>query len=147
MECAGLFISAAMTFLISLFPQLFLHASSTHLHLLPAKMVNSLWFKWKSLRLPWRKMRVVGESSYCCRRFMRLDSSTFADQLPGQDLAGNTFWVFKDVANANRLRRIVKFDPRTHYDEVQVTRESHRLRGMCAGLATADCIFIKGIPC
>ncbi|KAJ5190468.1 uncharacterized protein N7498_009453 [Penicillium cinerascens] len=66
-------------------------------------MVNSLWFKWKSLRLPWRKMYIVG-----------------------QDLAGNTFWVFKDVANANRLRRIVKFDPRAHFDEVQVTPQWHQ---------------------
>lgn len=43
---------------------------------------------------------------------------------PGQDLAGNTFWEFKDILNANRFRRIVKFDPKTHYSDVQVTRES-----------------------
>ncbi|KAJ5440767.1 NADH:ubiquinone oxidoreductase 17.2kDa subunit [Penicillium cf. griseofulvum] len=42
-------------------------------------MVNSLWFKWKKLRLPWRKSFLVGE-----------------------DLAGNTFWEFKDVMNAAR---------------------------------------------
>lgn len=42
--------------------------------------------------------------------------------LLGQDLAGNTYWEFKDVANANRFRRIVKFDPKTHYGDVQVTR-------------------------
>jgi NADH dehydrogenase [ubiquinone] 1 alpha subcomplex assembly factor 2 len=40
----------------------------------------------------------------------------------GHDLAGNTFWEFKDVANATRFRRIVKFDPKTHYGDVQVTR-------------------------
>ncbi|KAJ6126810.1 hypothetical protein N7523_002422 [Penicillium sp. IBT 18751x] len=66
-------------------------------------MVNSLWFKWKSLRFPWRKMYIVGE-----------------------DLAGNTFWVFKDAVNTNRMRRIVKFDPRTHYDEVKVTPQWHQ---------------------
>ncbi|KAJ5168118.1 uncharacterized protein N7482_003712 [Penicillium canariense] len=66
-------------------------------------MVNSLWFKWKSLRLPWRRSILVG-----------------------QDLAGNTFWEFKDVANANRFRRIVKFDPKTHYGDVQVTPQWHQ---------------------
>ncbi|CAI7614970.1 unnamed protein product [Penicillium bialowiezense] len=64
-------------------------------------MVNSLWFKWKKLRLPWRKSFLVG-----------------------QDLAGNTFWEFKDVINAARMRRIVRFDPKTHFSDVQVTRES-----------------------
>ncbi|EPS33368.1 hypothetical protein PDE_08330 [Penicillium oxalicum 114-2] len=66
-------------------------------------MVNSLWFKWKSLRLPWRRSFLVG-----------------------QDLAGNTFWEFKDVANANRFRRIVKFDPKTHFGDVQVTPQWHQ---------------------
>ncbi|KAJ5777886.1 hypothetical protein N7520_001132 [Penicillium odoratum] len=66
-------------------------------------MVNSLWFKWKGLRLPWRKSFMVG-----------------------QDLAGNTFWEFKDQLNAGRYRRIVKFDPKTHYGDVQVTPQWHQ---------------------
>ncbi|KAJ5935540.1 hypothetical protein N7466_005087 [Penicillium verhagenii] len=66
-------------------------------------MVNSLWFKWKGLRLPWRKSYLVG-----------------------QDLAGNTFWEFKDQLNAGRYRRIVKFDPKTHYGDVQVTPQWHQ---------------------
>lgn len=41
----------------------------------------------------------------------------------GQDLAGNTFWEFKATKDAARLRRIVKFDPRTHYADVKVTRK------------------------
>ncbi|KAJ5567597.1 hypothetical protein N7535_006903 [Penicillium sp. DV-2018c] len=69
-------------------------------------MVNSLWFKWKKLRLPWRKSFLVGE-----------------------DLSGNTFWEFKDVLNASRYRRIVRFDPKTHYSDVQVTREFRRMQG------------------
>ncbi|KAJ5871412.1 uncharacterized protein N7529_003765 [Penicillium soppii] len=66
-------------------------------------MVNSLWFKWKKLRLPWRKSFLVG-----------------------QDLAGNTFWEFKDVMNAARFRRIVRFDPKTHFSDVQVTPQWHQ---------------------
>ncbi|KXG53097.1 NADH:ubiquinone oxidoreductase, 17.2kDa subunit [Penicillium griseofulvum] len=66
-------------------------------------MVNSLWFKWKKLRLPWRKSFLVGE-----------------------DLNGNTFWEFKDVMNAARYRRIVRFDPKTHFSDVQVTPQWHQ---------------------
>jgi hypothetical protein len=46
----------------------------------------------------------------------------------GQDLAGNTFWEFKDVMNAARFRRIVRFDPKTHFSDVQVTREFCRIQ-------------------
>ncbi|KAJ6189628.1 NADH:ubiquinone oxidoreductase 17.2kDa subunit [Penicillium mononematosum] len=66
-------------------------------------MVNSLWFKWKKLRLPWRKSFLVGE-----------------------DLAGNTYWEFKDVMNAARFRRIVRYDPKTHFSDVQVTPQWHQ---------------------
>ncbi|KAF4156678.1 hypothetical protein CNMCM6936_007426 [Aspergillus lentulus] len=60
--------------------------------------VNSLWFKWKSLRLPWRRSFLVGT-----------------------DLSGNTYWEFKDSLNAGRYRRIVKYNSKTHYADVQVT--------------------------
>lgn len=42
--------------------------------------------------------------------------------IPGSDLSGNTFWEFKDALNANRMRRIVKTNPKTHLGDVQVTR-------------------------
>ncbi|KAA8649862.1 hypothetical protein EYZ11_005872 [Aspergillus tanneri] len=72
--------------------------------------VNSLWFKWKSLRLPWRK-----------------------SFLAGSDLAGNTYWEFKDALNASRYRRIVKVDPKTHLADVQVSPQWHQwLRHMRA---------------
>ncbi|OJI86649.1 hypothetical protein ASPTUDRAFT_64046 [Aspergillus tubingensis CBS 134.48] len=60
--------------------------------------INSLWFKWKGLRLPWRRSFLVGT-----------------------DLHGNTFWEFKDQLNAGRFRRIVKTDPKTHLADVQVS--------------------------
>ena len=41
----------------------------------------------------------------------------------GTDLSGNTFWEFKDALNAARYRRIVKFNPKTHYADVQVSRK------------------------
>jgi hypothetical protein len=46
-----------------------------------------------------------------------------ANRLLGEDLAGNTYWEFKDVMNAARFRRIVRYDPKTHFSDVQVTRE------------------------
>ncbi|KAL5001901.1 hypothetical protein BDV10DRAFT_182058 [Aspergillus recurvatus] len=61
--------------------------------------INSLWFKWKSLRLPWRRSFLVG-----------------------YDLAGNTYWEFRDRLNAGRLRRILKPPSRTHYGDVQVSQ-------------------------
>ncbi|PGH09117.1 hypothetical protein GX51_00871 [Blastomyces parvus] len=65
--------------------------------------INSLWFKWKSLKLPWRR--------------------TF---LAGKDLAGNTFWEFKDALNSKRLRRIVKYNPKTHLADVKVSPQWHQ---------------------
>ncbi|KAJ5679616.1 NADH:ubiquinone oxidoreductase 17.2kDa subunit [Penicillium macrosclerotiorum] len=65
-------------------------------------MVNSLWFKWKSLRLPWRR-----------------------SILAGQDLTGNTFWLFKD-ANTSRYRRMVKPDPKMHHSDLQVSPQWHQ---------------------
>ncbi|KAJ5082782.1 hypothetical protein N7532_011825 [Penicillium argentinense] len=66
-------------------------------------MVNSLWFQWKSLKLPWRRSR-----------------------LAGQDLAGNTFWEYKDDINANRWRRMLKPDPKMHLSDVKVTPQWHQ---------------------
>ncbi|KAL4932771.1 uncharacterized protein BDV17DRAFT_253714 [Aspergillus undulatus] len=65
--------------------------------------INSLWFKWKSLRLPWRRSFLVG-----------------------QDLAGNTYWEFRDKLNAGRFRRILKPRPKTHYGDVQVSPQWHQ---------------------
>ncbi|KAJ5086790.1 hypothetical protein NUU61_008097 [Penicillium alfredii] len=87
-------------------------------------MVNSLWFKWKSFRLPWRKTFLVGQSEIVCAPLRRNANPRVI--IPGQDLAGNTFWEFKDVLNAGRFRRIVKFDPKTHYGDVKVTPQWHQ---------------------
>merc|ERR1711939_1206072 len=60
--------------------------------------IKKLWWGWKSLRLPWRKRWLVGF-----------------------DLAGNTFWEFKDALNAGRLRRIVQYGRKTYYSDVNVS--------------------------
>ncbi|GAD99740.1 hypothetical protein CPC735_015420 [Paecilomyces variotii No. 5] len=65
--------------------------------------INSLWFKWKSLRLPWRKSFLVGH-----------------------DLAGNTYWEFRDSLNSGRFRRIVKYSPKTHYGDIKVNPQWHQ---------------------
>ncbi|KAF4455132.1 hypothetical protein F53441_2452 [Fusarium austroafricanum] len=64
------------------------------------------WYKWKALRLPWRK------------RF-----------LMGYDLQGNTYWEFrlKRGAESNeRWRRIVKYPRSTHYSSVKVSPQWHQ---------------------
>lgn len=63
--------------------------------------IKRLWLRWKAIRLPWRKQFLVGA-----------------------DLAGNTFWEFKDALNANRLRRIVRYDRRSHYADIKISRTS-----------------------
>ena len=42
----------------------------------------------------------------------------------GVDLAGNSFWEFKDALNANRFRRIVKYSRHAHYGDVKISRTS-----------------------
>ncbi|KAK6381830.1 hypothetical protein LTR65_010974 [Meristemomyces frigidus] len=61
--------------------------------------LRQAWYKWKTLHLPWRKQFLVGA-----------------------DLAGNTFWVFKDALHSNRWRRIVRYSPKAHYGDVKITR-------------------------
>ncbi|RJE19889.1 hypothetical protein PHISCL_07780 [Aspergillus sclerotialis] len=65
--------------------------------------VKNLWYKWRALRLPWRKSFLVGS-----------------------DLSGNTFWEFKDKVNSMRMRRIVKTNRKTHFADVQVTPQWHQ---------------------
>ncbi|KAL2821963.1 hypothetical protein BJX63DRAFT_176517 [Aspergillus granulosus] len=65
--------------------------------------INSLWFKWKSLRLPWRRSFLVG-----------------------YDLSGNTYWEFKDTLNSGRFRRIVKPRARTHYSDLELSPQWHQ---------------------
>ncbi|KAF2859195.1 hypothetical protein K470DRAFT_219661 [Piedraia hortae CBS 480.64] len=60
--------------------------------------VRSLWYRWKALRLPWRKRFFVG-----------------------LDLDGNTFWEFKDTISSQRLRRIVKHKNAAYFSDIQVS--------------------------
>ncbi|KAI9663853.1 MAG: hypothetical protein M1821_007343 [Bathelium mastoideum] len=60
--------------------------------------IRQLWLKWASLKLPWRR-------KWLC----------------GSDLHGNTFWEFKDALNSNRFRRIVRYNRKTHYGDVQMS--------------------------
>ncbi|CZT07755.1 uncharacterized protein RAG0_13083 [Rhynchosporium agropyri] len=66
---------------------------------------TTLWFRWKALKLPWRK-RV----------------------LKGLDLQGNTFWEFADALSADkhRMRRIVQYPPSTHYSEIKISPQWHQ---------------------
>ncbi|KAF2259755.1 hypothetical protein CC78DRAFT_426147, partial [Lojkania enalia] len=59
--------------------------------------LRSLWYRWKMMRLPWRKKWLVG-----------------------LDLQGNTYWEFKDALHSRRTRRIVKYSQWTHHGDVNV---------------------------
>lgn len=78
---------------------------------MPPKQISHLlqtWYKWKALRLPWRKRFLVG-----------------------LDLQGNTYWEFRDVRGdpadpTTRWRRIVQYPRDTHYGEVKVPPQWHQ---------------------
>ncbi|KAH6720360.1 hypothetical protein BKA61DRAFT_470902 [Leptodontidium sp. MPI-SDFR-AT-0119] len=63
------------------------------------------WFRWKALKLPWRKRFLVG-----------------------LDLQGNTFWEFHDALSVDkqRMRRIVQYPPSTHYSEIKISPQWHQ---------------------
>ncbi|KAK8139340.1 NADH ubiquinone oxidoreductase subunit [Apiospora sp. TS-2023a] len=87
-------------------------------------LVMRAWFRWKALRLPWRKRFLVGS-----------------------DLSGNTYWVFRLTGNTpppsftsdgsptpayqssaddTRWRRIVKYPRSTHLSDVHVPPQWHQ---------------------
>lgn len=64
------------------------------------------WYKWKTLRLPWRKRFLVG-----------------------LDLHGNTYWEFRLTRGAGadgRWRRIVEYPRNTHHGDVTVSPAWHQ---------------------
>ncbi|MCJ1290853.1 hypothetical protein MMC34_002395 [Xylographa carneopallida] len=65
--------------------------------------IRRLYFKWRSLKLPWRRRWLVGS-----------------------DLSGNTFWEFKDSLTAGRLRRIAEADHRIHYSDIKLSPQWHQ---------------------
>ncbi|KAL7946239.1 hypothetical protein V8C42DRAFT_319996 [Trichoderma barbatum] len=69
--------------------------------------IAQAWYKWKALRLPWR------------RRF-----------LIGFDLKGNTYWEFRHTRGTKetgeRWRRIVSYPRSTHYSQVKVSPQWHQ---------------------
>ncbi|TDZ61628.1 NADH-ubiquinone oxidoreductase assembly factor N7BML [Colletotrichum trifolii] len=63
------------------------------------------WYKWKSLRLPWRKRFLVG-----------------------RDLQGYTYWEFREVRGdgPGRFRRIVHYPRSVYVSEVKVSPLWHQ---------------------
>lgn len=77
-----------------------------------------LWYRWKSLRLPWRRKWLCGTkregSKFLNRRFLTISSL-------GYDLSGHTFWEFVDPMSPLRPRRIVHYPRSTHYGDIALT--------------------------
>ncbi|APA15581.1 hypothetical protein SS1G_13545 [Sclerotinia sclerotiorum 1980 UF-70] len=65
--------------------------------------IRKAWYRWKSLRLPWRKRFFVG-----------------------LDLQNNSFWEFRDAINAGRMRRIVQAPSSTQYSDVRISPQWHQ---------------------
>ncbi|KAG4028394.1 hypothetical protein MFRU_022g01120 [Monilinia fructicola] len=69
----------------------------------PLSPIRKAWYKWKALRLPWRKRFFVG-----------------------LDLQNNTFWEFRDAINTGRMRRIVQAPSTTQYSDVKISPQWHQ---------------------
>ncbi|EGS20514.1 uncharacterized protein CTHT_0023460 [Thermochaetoides thermophila DSM 1495] len=69
--------------------------------------LRRLWYKWKMLRLPWRRKFLVGF-----------------------DLSGNTYWEFllrgQTPGPGSRYRRIVQYPRGTHHGDVKVSPAWHQ---------------------
>ncbi|KAF5017166.1 hypothetical protein F66182_10934 [Fusarium sp. NRRL 66182] len=68
--------------------------------------ITRVWYKWKALRLPWRKRFLVG-----------------------YDLQGNTYWEFRLTRGAEsneRWRRIVNYPRSAHLSSVKVSPQWHQ---------------------
>ncbi|KAF4967373.1 hypothetical protein FZEAL_10540 [Fusarium zealandicum] len=68
--------------------------------------ISRAWYKWKALRLPWRKRFLVGF-----------------------DLQGNTYWEFRltrGTEGNERWRRIVNYPRSTHLSSVKVSPQWHQ---------------------
>ena len=92
--------------------------------------LKRLWWRWKSLRLPWRKKWLVG-MFHDCSNALRLCLTLHCIhswQFIGFDTVGNSFWEFKDALNANRLRRIVHYSRKVEYADVKLSREYATVR-------------------
>lgn len=98
-----------------------LHSKSnafTNMSATTATPVRKLWWRWKSLRLPWRKKWLVGIKINSQSQFASTHRET------GADLSGNTFWEFKDQIAIGRMRRIVEYaNANVHYADVKVSRQ------------------------
>ncbi|KAH7360231.1 hypothetical protein BKA65DRAFT_523310 [Rhexocercosporidium sp. MPI-PUGE-AT-0058] len=68
-------------------------------------ILTKAWFRWKALKLPWRKRILVG-----------------------LDLQGNTFWEFADALSADktRMRRIVQYPSSTQYSDIKISPQWHQ---------------------
>ncbi|KAH6978461.1 hypothetical protein EDB82DRAFT_504811 [Fusarium venenatum] len=87
--------------------------------------VTRAWYKWKALRLPWRKRFLMGSLT----TFLSSLHDSFTYTPPGFDLQGNTYWEFRLTRGAEsreRWRRIVQYPGSTHLSSVKVSPMWHQ---------------------
>lgn len=100
-------------------------AASTALQMSkPIGPIAQAWYKWKALRLPWRKRFLMG-------KFVKPAFGSEGRNLhhTGYDLEGNTYWEFRLTRGAGgneRWRRIVNYPRSTHLSEVKVSPLWHQ---------------------
>ncbi|KAK2732242.1 hypothetical protein CKAH01_02188 [Colletotrichum kahawae] len=85
------------------------------------------WYKWKSLRLPWRKRFLIGPSPVTSTMVL-LKPSILTRSVPGRDLQGYTYWEFREQRGdgPGRFRRIVHYPRSTYLSDVKVSPLWHQ---------------------
>jgi NADH dehydrogenase [ubiquinone] 1 alpha subcomplex assembly factor 2 len=74
--------------------------------------------------LPLSRRRWHGRAS--ATRLECTQRTIFDTTFSGMDLAGNTFWEFKDARTATRFRRIVKYPRQTQYSDINISPQWHQ---------------------
>ncbi|MCJ1279314.1 hypothetical protein MMC21_007138 [Puttea exsequens] len=85
--------------------------------------IKSIWQKWKSLKLPWRRHWLAGIFSP-----PNLDDTELTNPLltsTGSDLAGNTYWYFAPTGAAIP-RRIMRNNPQIPYSDLDISPMWHQ---------------------
>ncbi|KAL9007439.1 MAG: hypothetical protein Q9173_007293, partial [Seirophora scorigena] len=80
---------------------------------------RTLWLKWESLQLPWRKRWLAGKSP----PFSHI--SRHIPSLPRADLAGNKYYYFRPSLGT-RPRRILKQNTRIPYSDIAIPVQWHQ---------------------
>ncbi|KAI4160226.1 MAG: hypothetical protein LQ342_005938 [Letrouitia transgressa] len=101
-------------------------------HPAPPSAFRTLYRKWKSLKLPWRRRWLAGISSSYPKKHqsplpppLKQRAKSSSQPTSGTDLAGNAYYYFAPTSSA-RPRRILQQNSRVPYADIQIPPQWHQ---------------------